>query len=165
MVLFRRLSWRSITRKLGTCLLWRKTSSMRYERLKSQETSVWRHHESRRMIHETQACKIYSIHLQVKMTDPKGSDLVVTNLRTEEVIFPIPINLPLQLNVPPGCEWSSCGGHDATCWQDEGSGQSFDISVAIFGRSTFVAPQAILQDNSRLNLLCSGQDLVQWEEL
>ena len=39
-VLFRRLSWRSITRKLGTYLLWRKTSSMRYERLKSQETSV-----------------------------------------------------------------------------------------------------------------------------
>ena len=48
------------------------------------------------MIHETRGT---SIHLQVKMTDPKGSDLVVTNLRTEEVNFQIPIILPLHLNV------------------------------------------------------------------
>ena len=54
-------------------------------------------------------------------------------------------------------------------WCDEparrGLRSSFAISITIFGRSTFLAPQAILQDSCHLNLLCSGQDPVQREEL
>ena len=47
-------------------------------------------------------CTLYTsyCHLQVKMTDTKGSDLVVTNLRTEEVVPKSNITAPLnKLNV------------------------------------------------------------------
>ena len=105
-------------------------------------------------------------HLQVKMTDPKGSDLVVTNLRTEEVVPKSQYICSSSQMFFSGSEWSSCGEHDAPCWQDESSGKKMAKLVVhlrsspLFGRFNICSTLNYLQKISHLDCMCRPRPYV-----